>query len=543
MEKVKLRFDNFWERNALWMLVAAVSLAFLPSLSYEFLPSLDDALYVTNYRFFPPAPGAWREIWSGGGVLDLYTPLSQSTYALDVLLWGRESPLPFRAGNILWHIAAALGFYFLQLELRFDRKIAWLLAFAFAVHPMRAESVVWISERKDVLCAAFYLWGLVAALKGKAVVTLLLFVCAMLSKPMAASFPVTAFLLLYFQDGKFKYRVPACSAAAALLYFLWRGELVKSAGSGTPDVRLALENTLFYAFNALFPVDTAPMHGKLEMNVWLLAGICALFIAAAIGLFRKCRAYFLGSFLPMAAAFAVTILPVSGLFSFGSAPRADRYTYLPSVFLLILAGRSLGSLRMAGKILALYAFVLLTLFELYLPVFRNEYTLFSAAVDAGGEKLNPRAAGTLADLMMRRGDFEGAVELLSRPACRGRKDIETRQKFFIALRDGDAAALEELVSSRNDFEFLESIDREYPVRCCSVLAAASPPEKREEFYRKLAEWSSDKFVRCFFRGLIEFDRGNFKAAEEAFAGALRLAPDSIEAKENLQRAQKPGEEQ
>ncbi len=521
------------------LLMLAIPAAFAPSLCYDFLYSLDDALYVNNFRFFKPSLEAWQEIWCGKGVLDLYTPLAQSSYWLDAMIWGTNSPVPFRAVNILWHTAAAAGFYFLQRELNVTRSVAALLAFAFAISPLRVESVVWISERKDVICCACYIWGLWAALKNRMPLMLVLFSMAMLAKPMAVSFPAAVWLLIFFQRGKAEWKQTLYAAGVALIYFIWRGDLVKdAAGAGTWHIKLALENLLYYAFSSVFPFFPAPLQNSIDMDIRLLIAIYILLAIAGGLVFYFRRECFLKNILPMAIAFGAVIFPVSGFFSFGSAPRADRYTYIASIFPLLLAGKILPPAKEVKLILAGYAGVLLISFELYLPVFQNEYTLFSTAVSAAGEKVNYRALGTLADLTWRQGDFDGALNLLNHPACRGKKDIEIRQRLFSSLNDGNIHELENLIATEQDYLFLESINREYPVICVSALANATENiEQREKYYRKAGKWSTDGFVRCFFLGLAEFDARNYRKAKQYFARALEFAPESNEARMNMIKAE------
>lgn len=63
--------------------------------------------------------------------------------------------------SLFWHIVSACGLLALLRLLEVHPRIALMTALIWTVHPQRVESVVWISERKDVVCAAWYLWGLV----------------------------------------------------------------------------------------------------------------------------------------------------------------------------------------------------------------------------------------------------------------------------------------------------------------------------------------------------------------------------------------------
>ena len=146
-------------RRALWrkaphlLLAAAVVLAFSGSLGYGFLNCLDDWAYVTAN---PDMALGWKHFVGmlSKPVLGLWAPLPQASYLLDYLIGGFH-PEVYRSINIMWHIGTVWLVLRLYRELGIRRQAAFLAALVFAVHPQRVESVVWISERKDVMCAFF----------------------------------------------------------------------------------------------------------------------------------------------------------------------------------------------------------------------------------------------------------------------------------------------------------------------------------------------------------------------------------------------------
>src|SRR5690606_20560970 len=113
-----------------------------------------------------------------------WRPLRNLSYLIDKTLAG-QTPLLFHAGNIVWHLAAVLGFFRLCLLLGLS---PWAAAFAgalFAIHPAQSESVCWIKERDGLMSAAFLLWALVAGLKDcakHASLSMLLLAASLLSK-------------------------------------------------------------------------------------------------------------------------------------------------------------------------------------------------------------------------------------------------------------------------------------------------------------------------------------------------------------------------
>src|SRR5262245_43475173 len=103
-----------------------------------------------------------------------YQPLSWVTFGLDYWLWGMK-PFGYHLTNILLHTANAVLFYFLSLRLLeiaapissvvVRNLAAGFSAFVFAVHPLRVESVVWATERRDVLSGFFLLLTVLSYLK------------------------------------------------------------------------------------------------------------------------------------------------------------------------------------------------------------------------------------------------------------------------------------------------------------------------------------------------------------------------------------------
>src|SRR5947207_15177004 len=105
-----------------------------------------------------------------------YHPLSWMSLGLDYLLWGMN-PAGYHAVNLLLHSANAVLFYFIARRLLARasgetdettmRLGAAFAALVFAVHPLRVESVVWITERRDVLSGLFYLGSLLLYLRSR----------------------------------------------------------------------------------------------------------------------------------------------------------------------------------------------------------------------------------------------------------------------------------------------------------------------------------------------------------------------------------------
>ncbi len=134
---------------------------FAPALRYDYL-QYDDGVYVYENAHVLKglsAEGflyAFRSIDGGS-----WMPLTWLSLMLDQSLFGNH-PWGHHLTNILLHsLCAALLFIALhKLTQRFGAS--WFVAAAFAFHPLRTESVVWIAERKDVLSGVFWMLGMLA---------------------------------------------------------------------------------------------------------------------------------------------------------------------------------------------------------------------------------------------------------------------------------------------------------------------------------------------------------------------------------------------
>ena len=203
-----------WTRWAAPALVVVLTItAFLPAIHNEFLNWDDAQNYLDNphYRGLGPRQLAWMFTTFHMGH---YIPLTWITFGLDYLLWG-VSPAGYHLTNILFHAATALAFYFVSLRLlrtalpeslETDLRVgAALAALLFAIHPLRAESVAWVTERRDVVSGLFYVLSVTAYLKAVDGVdrvrpqwywtSIGLFACGLLSKSIVVSLPVVLLAL------------------------------------------------------------------------------------------------------------------------------------------------------------------------------------------------------------------------------------------------------------------------------------------------------------------------------------------------------------
>ena len=127
------------------VLVALVAVAYWPLRDAGFI--WDDDSYVTGNMTLRSLDGL-RRIWFEIGAVPQYYPLVHSTFWLEYHVWGL-APRGYHVANVALHVAGVLLLWRLLSRLRVPG--AWLAAALFAVHPVMAESVGWVTERKNVL--------------------------------------------------------------------------------------------------------------------------------------------------------------------------------------------------------------------------------------------------------------------------------------------------------------------------------------------------------------------------------------------------------
>ncbi|MCA9401351.1 MAG: hypothetical protein KC713_06965 [Candidatus Omnitrophica bacterium] len=191
------------------LLLLITLFAFSPALKYGFIQWDDQEYILMNPLVQAPHISDIKRIFQQF-ILGNYQPLTVLTFAVEKHIFGLN-PSVFHLHNILLHLANVfLVYYFVSLLLK-NKTVSVLAAVLFAIHPMRVESVVWVSERKDVLFAFFYLWGLIVYQKRdnripkpffNSTGVFILFLCSLFSKPAAVSFPFILFLLDYWNNKK-----------------------------------------------------------------------------------------------------------------------------------------------------------------------------------------------------------------------------------------------------------------------------------------------------------------------------------------------------
>lgn len=376
--------------------VAAAAFVFAPALDNGFVQWDDDRNFLTNpaYRGLGWAQVRWAFTTTLSGH---WIPVTWLTLCADYVLWGMR-PFGYHLTNVILHAANA-GLFCL-LAARLLRHVAaereavlggGLAALIFAVHPLRAESVAWITERRDVLSGFFYLLTVLAYLKAAEPgesrrrrwlgASLACFALGLLSKSMLMSLPLALLVLDVYPlrrlpadprrwgapgaRGVLLEKLPyvvmavtiACVAATAVSRSL--GLTPFAAYPLSARLGMAAYGLLFYARKTFLPADLSPMY-ELPPHVRLLdapflasVAVVVLVAVALVAVRRRSPAV-----VAAAAVYVVTVAPVSGFLHNGTQIVADRYSYLPGLAWAVLLGGGIARLLAAGRRPALRAMLL-----------------------------------------------------------------------------------------------------------------------------------------------------------------------------------------
>ena len=385
------------------LVVAAVTiLVFLPALRAGFVAWDDDKNFLSNPHYRGLGLTHLRWMWTTFH-LGHYVPLTWMTLGADYLIWGMN-PVGYHLTNLLFHTANAVLLYFLArrvlvlagaapsgLSSRRLGVAAALAALLFSIHPLRVESVAWVTERRDVLSGFFYLLSIFLYLRAVDddarrrrwySLALVAFGCALLSKATAMSLPAVLLILnvyplrrlggewrrwttrtrrVYLQLAPFA----VLAAAAAALSLI---ALHPPAQLGIPaKLAVSAYSLAFYVWKTLVPVRLSPVY-EMPQHVDPLAPPFLISYGVVIGLTGfawVARARWPGA-LAAWLAFVVVTLPMLGIIQNGPQIAADRYTYHAAPALAILGAGvcanfgQLGFRRIAARAIGAAILVLMS---------------------------------------------------------------------------------------------------------------------------------------------------------------------------------------
>jgi tetratricopeptide (TPR) repeat protein len=424
-------------RSAAIVILLATIAAYIPAISAGFI--WDDDSYLTANPVITQ-PGGFLKIWTDPLATPQYYPLVFTTFYIEHAIWGL-SPTGYHIVNILLHAAnAILVFHILK---KLNIRAALPAALIFALHPIHVESVAWITERKNVLSALFYLSSLSCYLRFDPprrdeqaisprhaiyVISLILFICALLCKSVTATLPAAILVIIWWQRGSLSTRdflrmtpyfiagIVAGLHTAYLEHHHVGTSRIDLGISGIDRLLVAGRVVWFYLGKLLWPAELIFIYPRWVIDraqpaqyLFPLAAIALLFILwryrSRIGRGPLAAALFFGGTLTPALGF-VDVYPMR--FSFV----ADHFQYLASlgpIILLVSLGARIARSQLSRLAIVPIAVLLAVLTWNQCGIYENPKRLWIDTL-----KKNPgawMAQGNLATILFREGKLDEAIEL------------------------------------------------------------------------------------------------------------------------------------
>jgi tetratricopeptide (TPR) repeat protein len=458
------------------------------------------------------------------------------------------------ATNVVLHTIAALLLFHVLRQMTGALWKSAILAALFAVHPLHVESVAWVSERKDVLSAVFFFLMLGAYTRyvreasiTRYLVVTALFVAGLMSKSMLVTAPIVLLILDYWPLRRFEQiasttgkaksprsgnqrraiqrifleKIPwlILSAGAGIITFA----LQKRAAGSLPPLPFlwraqnAAVSYIIYVWKTLWPTRLAVFypHPNDTSATWqvVLAIVFLLAVTCAAIVWRDKRPYlFTGWFW-----YLVMLVPVIGIVQVGEQGYADRYTYLPSIGLFLIAVWAAGDAAVIGHVRlwhpAVTAGVILIVVALACTAFaqtsywRNSETLWEHALAVTTD--NDVAHNNLGYLSVDRGELDKAMshfEAASKIRAGKSGPHYNLGTAFVEMNIGDA------------------------------LARKGQPDEAMAHFEQAIKLQPDYAEAYYNRGNVLYAKGRIDAAIPDFEKALQLQPNHADAHTGLGNA-------
>lgn len=492
-------------------------------------------------------------------------PLTWLSHMLDCELYGLDPGAHHVSAAAIHALTAVL----LMVTLSYLTGAFWrslLVAALFAVHPLRVESVAWISERKDLLAGMFWVltmlaYGSYARRPGavRYIATLACVTLALLAKPMAVTLPFVLLLLDYWPLGRFDGVLPptrlwleklplfAASVASAAITVAAQsaGGSISSGDLLKLPVRIvhAMVGYVWYLRKSVWPSGLAFYYphpalpsGRYPTSMVALGLLCGIGLGAltfVVVRTARRRPYLLTGWL----WYLGTLLPVIGLIQVGSHSVADRYAYVPLIGVYVMIAWGLAELlswRPAWRPLVYAAAgVLIVAFSVvaYKQVahWRDSRALFTRAIEVTAD--NYLALNGLGRVLRAEGDLQGALEY-QQAALRVAPHFAAAHAD-VGLVYKEMGNMEAAIRHYVEALRLRPIDATTHSNLGNAYYRSGDLERAAASYREALRIDPQHASAYSNLGNVAFRQGDLAAAAELYERALALRPEHADAHRNL----------
>ena len=539
---------------------------YLPAVRHGFV-EYDDQQYVTDNPHVQAGLSGDGVKWAFGFHAGNWHPLAWLSHMLDCQLFGARVG-GHHLTSILLHTASTLLLFLVLHRMTGALWRSAAVAALFAWHPLHVESVAWVSERKDVLCAFF--WMLTLWCYAKCVtpdtkpavsrftfhvsryywLSLLFFALALMAKPMAVTLPFVLLLLDYWplsriQNSKFKIqnfltlmveKIPFFAGSIGVCLLTLHAQqiaIVSTAGLTLPQRfahTLAAYNHYFWAM--FWPRGLAvyyPYVINLPLATVILSGTVVALITLLAAKYFRSRPWFIVGWL----WFLGTLVPVIGLVQVGDQAWADRYTYLPLIGLFVavvwLAAEFMKNQIVLRTCAVTAGVAMLTATSLQLRHWKNTWTLFDHANKVTHE--NYMAITVLASQLAKQGKLDEAVALYHTALSYQPTFPETH--FFLGNAFDQLGQPDEAVAEYEKALWFKPMQEQTHIFLGIVLGKQKKYAEAITHYEAALVINPESAVTHNNLARIFHTQGRLDDASEHYSAALKLDPKLALAHNNL----------
>ena len=528
-------------------ILALTFVAFIPALTNDFVNWDDDYNLGNNNN---TALLTWDNIVNifKEPVIGNYNPLPILTFAIERSIFGLD-PTIYHVNNVLLHLVCVFFIYRIFRSLNLTTLAAAAGSLLFGIHPMRVESVAWVTERKDVLFGAFFLsalWLYIHYVKSGYAkkyfyAALGLFFFSLLAKIQAVSLPLTMLLVDYYFRRPLNFKLVLEKWAFFTLslliglvgiYFLKDQGSINDATTYTLFQRLMIGGYSLgvYLIKFIFPSEMSPLYPYPAILPWQVylgpIAVVAILGFSYIAYKKDWRPYLFGSLF-----FLFNIMFVLQVVGAGQGFLADRFTYIPYIglmFMMVYAGQSLMKDNQRTGKLAIYGFGgLMVLFFVMTwqqnKVWTDSDTLWTHVLKHEDKTSLPyrnranyrRDQGRTEEALA---DYNSAITLKPDAAL-----YNSRAKLYFNLKQ-----YQQSLDDYNRAIAMDSTEGEFYINRGAVFALSNDLPRALEDFNKGLKLDPDHANGYKNRSLIYQSFGQWANAESDISAYLKMHPEDAD---------------